>query len=1055
MAGYILLGGAFAGAVVLLSAARLKEEKLRRFALWGGLLLLASLVFRLVLGYYSQGFSVDLDTFKAWGQMTLQSGLQNVYDTDKFLDYPPGYLYILATLERLRQAFGWAIEGQTYTLVIKLPSILADILCGGALLWLGQKKLGDRAALLLSGAYLFCPAVFVNSAQWGQIDSLCTAILLASVLLLYGECYPPSGLLYGLAIICKPQMLVFAPLYLCFAIKQKKWLQMLAGVGCAIGMILLVSTPFTKNFDYLWLIDKYRATMDYYDYYSVNAMNFWALIRWNWKGLPGGAASAALTVLAPVLATAGCCLLMFRSKRKDAVFAAAPVLMGVVYMFAVKMHERYLFPAFLFVLISHLFTGDRRQLRAFGFLTAANYLNVQYVLWLFREFDTHYDPNAPAGQAIALLQAAALGYLLWADYKAYIQGDVQNGPKEEKNVSKKKGKKNPNFGGKGAKGAKAVLAAAPPVSRSMTRWDWLLMCGVTLIYGLVGFWRLGGTVMPQTSWTPAQGESVVLESEETCNNLYYLPGLVPDGDHYRARLGSAMLVETSEDGVTWNNCGETKNGHVFAWQAKWLDYPGRYVRLTPLDDSVVLNEAGLLPVEAKGVPAVAVQGDGAALVDEQDTVPLYTTYENSSYFDEIYHARTAYEHILGLEPYENTHPPLGKLIIALGIRIFGLNPFGWRFMGALFGVLMLPALYHLCKQLFGRTWLCALGTLAFAFDFMHFTQTRIATIDTYSVFFLLLMYDAMVSFWRMDILKEPVKKLLVPLGLSGLFMGLGVASKWTAAYGAVGLAVLYFAKLFSAYRYEARGHRSTGPVLRRCGVLCAWCCLFFVAIPFGIYFCAFLPMTTLPHNADHVWKNFFNYQKGMFSYHSQLKATHDYASPWYEWPIDKRPIWYFVSRNCNEAGMMSNISAMGNPLLWWSFIPAGLMAAALWLKDKRLECGVALTGFLSVYLPWVLVPRLTFIYHYFTAVPFLLLALLACAQWLHTGTAWGQRVLWRKEAALGRWDVLVRPTPLCLGIFVLACAALFAAFFPVISGAPTTKEYAESLAWFPSWYFGT
>ncbi len=1055
MAGYILLGGAFAGAVVLLSAARLKEEKLRRFALWGGLLLLASLVFRLVLGYYSQGFSVDLDTFKAWGQMTLQSGLQNVYDTDKFLDYPPGYLYILATLERLRQAFGWAIEGQTYTLVIKLPSILADVLCGGALLWLGQKKLGDRAALLLSGAYLFCPAVFVNSAQWGQIDSLCTAILLASVLLLYGECYPPSGLLYGLAIICKPQMLVFAPLYLCFAIKQKKWLQMLAGVGCAIGMILLVSTPFTKNFDYLWLIDKYRATMDYYDYYSVNAMNFWALIRWNWKGLPGGAASAALTVLAPVLATAGCCLLMFRSKRKDAVFAAAPVLMGVVYMFAVKMHERYLFPAFLFVLISHLFTGDRRQLRAFGFLTAANYLNVQYVLWLFREFDTHYDPNAPAGQAIALLQAAALGYLLWADYKAYIQGDVQNGPKEEKNVSKKKGKKNPNSGGKGAKGAKAVLAAAPPVSRSMTRWDWLLMCGVTLIYGLVGFWRLGGTVMPQTSWTPAQGESVVLESEETCNNLYYLPGLVPDGDHYRARLGSAMLVETSEDGVTWNNCGETKNGHVFAWQAKWLDYPGRYVRLTPLDDSVVLNEAGLLPVEAKGVPAVAVQGDGAALVDEQDTVPLYTTYENSSYFDEIYHARTAYEHILGLEPYENTHPPLGKLIIALGIRIFGLNPFGWRFMGALFGVLMLPALYHLCKQLFGRTWLCALGTLAFAFDFMHFTQTRIATIDTYSVFFLLLMYDAMVSFWRMDILKEPVKKLLVPLGLSGLFMGLGVASKWTAAYGAVGLAVLYFAKLFSAYRYEARGHRSTGPVLRRCGVLCAWCCLFFVAIPFGIYFCAFLPMTTLPHNADHVWKNFFNYQKGMFSYHSQLKATHDYASPWYEWPIDKRPIWYFVSRNCNEAGMMSNISAMGNPLLWWSFIPAGLMAAALWLKDKRLECGVALTGFLSVYLPWVLVPRLTFIYHYFTAVPFLLLALLACAQWLHTGTAWGQRVLWRKEAALGRWDVLVRPTPLCLGIFVLACAALFAAFFPVISGAPTTKEYAESLAWFPSWYFGT
>ena len=78
-----------------------------------------------------------------------------------------------------------------------------------------------------------------------------------------------------------------------------------------------------------------------------------------------------------------------------------------------------------------------------------------------------------------------------------------------------------------------------------------------------------------------------------------------------------------------------------------------------------------------------------------------------------------------------THP--GKLIISLGIRIFGMNL--WLAVyGALFGVLMLPVLYHLLKQLFGRTRLCTAGTLLFAFDFMHFTQTRIATIDTYAVF---------------------------------------------------------------------------------------------------------------------------------------------------------------------------------------------------------------------------------------------------------------------------------------------------------------------------------
>lgn len=156
-----------------------------------------------------------------------------------------------------------------------------------------------------------------------------------------------------------------------------------------------------------------------------------------------------------------------------------------------------------------------------------------------------------------------------------------------------------------------------------------------------------------------------------------------------------------------------------------------------------------------------------ALVDEQQVVPAYTTYENSTYFDEIYHARTAYEHILGLEPYENTHPTLGKLIISLGIRIFGMNPFGWRFMGALFGVLMLPVLYHLLKQLFGRTRLCTAGTLLFAFDFMHFTQTRIATIDTYAVFFLLLMYDAMLVFLRRDLLRDSWKSCCRPCWPAG------------------------------------------------------------------------------------------------------------------------------------------------------------------------------------------------------------------------------------------------------------------------------------------------
>ena len=457
--------------------------------------------------------------------------------------------------------------------------------------------------------------------------------------------------------------------------------------------------------------------------------------------------------------------------------------------------------------------------------------------------------------------------------------------------------------------------------------------------------------------------------------------------------------------------------------------PGRYVRVTALDGSVTVSEMAIAPAVSDGIPALTATGPGAELlVDEQGTVPLYKTYENSSYFDEIYHARTAYEHILGLEPYENTHPPLGKHIISLGIRMFGLNPFGWRFMGTLFGVLMLPALYNLCKVLFGRTWLCSLGTLMFAFDFMHFTQTRIATIDTYSVFFLLLMYNAMARFMQKDIVRAKLRELLPPLCLGGIFMGLGIAAKWTAAYGAAGLAVLYFGKLAHTCLCEKKAGELSA-ALRRCVILCCWCCLLFIAVPFGIYFCAFLPMTTLPHNRDNVMWAFWNYQTTMFNYHSG------------------RPIWFFSSDPCNEYGQYSTISSMGSPLLWWGGLPALAYALWEWLRKRSMYCAVALTGFLSVYLPWVLVPRLTFIYHYFTAVPFLVLALLALFKRLsESGRLSG-------SVAVGG-KVEVQWAQLLMGAMALGCVLLFIVYFPVISGAPTSRGYVDGLELFESWYFG-
>lgn len=75
-------------------------------------------------------------------------------------------------------------------------------------------------------------------------------------------------------------------------------------------------------------------------------------------------------------------LLLLKSKRDDAVFACPTVLMFTVYIFCVKMHERYLFPVLLCLLLTYVFTKEKRFLLLFAGTSTVHFLNVAYVLYL-------------------------------------------------------------------------------------------------------------------------------------------------------------------------------------------------------------------------------------------------------------------------------------------------------------------------------------------------------------------------------------------------------------------------------------------------------------------------------------------------------------------------------------------------------------------------------------------------------------------------------------------------------------------------------------------------
>ena len=258
--------------------------------------------------------------------------------------------------------------------------------------------------------------------------------------------------------------------------------------------------------------------------------------------------------------------------------------------------------------------------------------------------------------------------------------------------------------------------------------------------------------------------------------------------------------------------------------------------------------------------------------------------------------------------------------------------------------------------------------------------------------------------------------------------------------------MLFFGKLIVSYR-EEKGHAAVQKALLNKSIkLCLWCCLLFIAIPFGIYFTAFLPLTTLPHNRYDVFGRFIAYQTHMYNYHSTLQATHPFESPWYQWPFDIRNVWYYGNYSADSEGHIRTISVLGNPLFFWACVPATVYAFVRAVKRHSRTALICVIGFLSAYLPWVLVPRCTFIYHYFTAVPFILIAFLIAYQRLEE-TASLRRVVFTKGAVtltVGR-------------ILLLACVLvhmiMFIAFYSVLTGTLTTQDYANALEWLPGWFF--
>ncbi|MEM2172845.1 MAG: phospholipid carrier-dependent glycosyltransferase [Thermoproteota archaeon] len=561
----------------------------------------------------------------------------------------------------------------------------------------------------------------------------------------------------------------------------------------------------------------------------------------------------------------------------------------------------------------------------------------------------------------------------------------------------------------------------------VTKQDLTIMVILTTVFFLMAAYNLGSTDVPVTSWKASEDESFYIDFGHF-KNVSAINILVKKADivilevYYGSpgNWSGPVSIYIGSDYPIYYSL-ERKNLNLNCTALRFVfRFPCEIVEIAIMDE-----EDRVIPVAIENIVLENDDYEALKLFDEQNKIAYPSTYLSQTYFDEIYSVRTAEEYIRFEEPYECVHPPLGKLIIAAGILIFGYSPFGWRIAGVIFATFMIPAIYVFGKIMF-KTWIAAFITaFLLIFEFMHFTMARIATTDTFLVFFSIMSHLFFFAYFNSIIHKKADNRLLF---LAVLFFALGFSTKWIIFSGFVGqISILIALRLRELFVIDAGWNLKIKEFLKHPVLLIG----VFIGIAAIIYLLTYIPYMIIGHTLEDV----YNQQWAMYNYHRWLTASHPFSSPWWSWPIIQRPVWLYVSYL--PQGLVSTIVCMGNPAIWWfGIFCMGLLIVTIVEKTVRKK-KVDFTSifivaiFLFQWLQYAFISRCVFLYHFYSNVPFLILAI----------TYFLNKVWKIKYGKLG------------VSVYLIVVVVFFALFYPVISGYPIPFKWRDNLRWFESWIF--
>jgi dolichyl-phosphate-mannose-protein mannosyltransferase len=431
-------------------------------------------------------------------------------------------------------------------------------------------------------------------------------------------------------------------------------------------------------------------------------------------------------------------------------------------------------------------------------------------------------------------------------------------------------------------------------------------------------------------------------------------------------------------------------------------------------------------------------------------------------------------HILTSPAEYVAHPPLGKVMIAVGEWLFGLTPFGWRFTVALVGTVSILMVARITRRMTRSTLLGCVAGLLMALDGLELVLSRTAILDLLVMFWVLAAFGMVVldrdaSRARLAALTEHTSPDELSGGgpklgirwrrvLAGLFLGFACATKWNGFWY-----LFAFGGLAIAWDLGAR--RALGYRDRLAGVLRSdlkWLPVSFGVVPFVAYLASWSGWFASSQGYDRNWAatvgnhtpiwstldSWYQYQKSMLGFGLGLHDHGNYTSyPW-TWIILGRPVSMFSNclppgpNKCGTAGSTEQeVLAVGTPAIWWASILALIFCAAWWASRRDWRAGGILVGVAAGWLPWFWFAwhdqRTEYYFYAIVFLPYLVMAITLCLG-LIIGPA---------AAPAGR-----RATgAVVAGGYLLVTLASFAYLYPVLAAQVMSYSAWFQRMWFHSW----